>query len=45
MDDDVIAIFELCLEKDEAKIVDERHYLLVPASDISSDELKRYSIR
>lgn len=45
MSDDVIAIFELCLEKNEVKIVDERHYLLVSSSDISPDELRRYSQR
>lgn len=45
MNDDVIAIFELCLEDDEVKIVDERHYRLVPAGDISPGELRRYSQR
>lgn len=43
MKDDLIALFELGNEGDEIKIVDERHYLLVPAEEISKEDLERYS--
>lgn len=43
--DDLLAIFELCLEGDEVKIADERHYKLVPSSEISSTDLQIYSTR
>jgi len=43
--DDRIALFELTVEDDEVKIVEERHYRLVPASDISSADLAAYSSR
>lgn len=33
MDKGVIALFELGLVDDEVKIIDEKHYALVPASD------------
>jgi hypothetical protein len=42
MADDVIAMFELTLEDDQVRIVDERHYRLVPANQISTDDLKSY---
>lgn len=42
MADDRIALFELALVNDEIRIVDQRHYLLTPAADISDDDLKRY---
>ena len=45
MSDDVIALFELSLERDDVKIVEERHYRLVPAADIGEDELRRYASR
>jgi hypothetical protein len=45
MPDDVIALFELTLENDEVKVVDERHYCLVPAKSISDDDLKTYANR
>ncbi len=35
MRDEVIAMFELVLQEGEIRIVDERHYLLVPAEDIA----------
>ena len=40
LQDNTIALFELTLENDEVKIVDERHYCLVPAN-----YLKRYATR
>ena len=45
MQDNSIALFELTLEDDEVKIVDERHYCLVPANSIGDDDLKRYAKR
>lgn len=45
MQDDVIALFELTLEDDEVRVVDERHYCLVPAKSIGDDDLKKYSSR
>jgi hypothetical protein len=40
MDEGVIALFELTLSKDEVKVVDEKHYKLVPA-----DRLDRVAVR
>ena len=45
MDDDRIAMFELTIENDEVKVVDEKHYKLVPASKISSEDLATYRNR
>lgn len=39
MEDDVIAMFELTVLKDTVQIVEERHYKLVPASEISAEDL------
>ncbi|MFE4573071.1 DNA cytosine methyltransferase [Paenibacillus chitinolyticus] len=39
----VIAIFELILEGDSLFVSDERHYKLVPASEISEDDLRTMS--
>lgn len=41
MGHDRIALFELTVKNDEVQVVDERHYRLVPASEISSDDLAR----
>ena len=38
-----IALFELTQHEDEIRIVDQKHYLLVPASDISAADLQRYN--
>jgi hypothetical protein len=43
MEDDMIALFELTVESDEIKIVDEKHYRLVPSDKIDASDLKRYS--
>ncbi|WP_216601348.1 hypothetical protein [Vreelandella azerica] len=43
MDDDRIAMFELTVDNDEIKVVREKHYKLVPTSDISPKELEVYS--
>lgn len=45
MDDDRIALFELTIENGEVRIVEERHYRLVPAADISAEDLNAYSSR
>lgn len=45
MDDDRIAMFELTIENDEVKVVDEKHYKLVPASKISPEDLATYRNR
>jgi hypothetical protein len=45
MDSDRIAMFELTIENDEVKVVDEKHYKLVPASEISAEDLAIYRNR
>lgn len=45
MPDDSIAMFELTLSDEQVKVVEERHYLLVPSDQISADDLKSYSRR
>lgn len=40
--EDRVALFELDLQDDEIKIVDEKHYRLVPASEIEDDDLAAY---
>ena len=42
MDDQVIALFELTLQDDEIKIVEERHYRLVPAEKLDRDAICDY---
>lgn len=42
MADQTIAMFELTLEGDEVKIVDERHYKLVPANDLDHAAIRSY---
>ncbi|MDR3281307.1 MAG: hypothetical protein LBT23_12455 [Synergistaceae bacterium] len=43
MSDNRIVMFELVIDGDEIKVVDEKHYRLVPSSEISSDDLERYA--
>ena len=38
-------MFELTVIDGEVKVVDEKHYQLVAATAISSDDLKRYAVR
>lgn len=45
MEDDLIALFELTLENGAVKIVDEAHYRLVPADQISATDLAAYRHR
>lgn len=40
---ETIVMFELILDGEDLKILDEKHYWLVPASEISPDELKLMS--
>lgn len=42
MDDQVIALFELTLQDDEIKVVEERHYRLVPAMKLNQDAIRDY---
>jgi hypothetical protein len=45
MADNLIALFELTIENDEVKVVDERHYRLVPSDQIDDADLRAYSQR
>ena len=45
MDDERIAIFELTLEGDQVRVVDECHYQLVGGEQISAEELAAYRVR
>ena len=42
MEDDLIALFELTVENDEVKVVDERHYKLALSGDIDENDLRTY---
>ena len=42
MDEDLIALFELAVEDGQVKVVEERHYRLVPAGEIEVEDLMRY---
>ena len=43
IEDDLIALFELAIDSDEIKVVQERHYRLVQGDQISASELARYN--
>ncbi|MCK4564831.1 MAG: hypothetical protein KAU94_09175 [Verrucomicrobia bacterium] len=43
MDKDIIALFELAVMEGAVKVVDEKHYQLVPAASISPEELRLYT--
>ena len=45
MPDGTIAMFELTIDQDSVRIVQEKHYDLVPEGKISDDELREYNIR
>ncbi len=45
MEGDLIALFKLTLEDGMIKVADEAHYRLVPADQISREELKTYAQR
>ena len=42
---DLIAMFELTEEEGEIKVVEEKHYKLVPSDQISPADLARYASR
>lgn len=42
MEDQVVALFELALVEDEVRVVEERHYRLVPARDLDREALRTY---
>lgn len=45
MSEDRIAMFEFAVQNGDVKIVDEKHYQLVPASSISKNDLQQYAAR
>lgn len=45
MEDNLIALFELTVEEDEVKVVEERHYRLVDSGEITPADLEAYSYR
>ena len=45
MTGDLIALFELTIEDDEVRVVEERHYRLVPSEQITAEELATYARR
>lgn len=42
MDEQVVALFELTLQGDEVRVVEERHYQLVPADQLDSGAIRNY---
>jgi hypothetical protein len=44
IDNDLIAMFELTLEDGMVKVAEERHYRLVPASEITPEDLAAYRL-
>lgn len=42
MGDNVVALFELTLQQDQIKVVEERHYRLVPASELNQAAIRDY---
>jgi hypothetical protein len=44
MSEDRIAMFELVLQDNEIRVAEEKHYRLVPSSDISAEDLRSYSL-
>lgn len=42
MEDRIVALFELTLRKDAVKVVEERHYRLVPAANLDRDAIRDY---
>lgn len=45
MTDETIALFELALQGDDVKVVEEKHYKLVPSAEIGADDLILYAKR
>lgn len=44
MEDQVVALFELALVDEVVRVVEERHYRLVPARDLDRDAIKAYRV-
>jgi hypothetical protein len=42
MDDEIVALFELTLQDAEIKVVDEKHYRLVPAKKLDQVAIRDY---
>ena len=42
IDNGVVALFELTLQDGDVKVVDERHYKLVPHSDLDALAIRNY---
>ena len=42
LDSEVVALFELTLQHEEIKVVEERHYRLVAAADLNQDAVRDY---
>ena len=42
MADNIVALFELGLQDGDIKVVEERHYRLVPASELDRDSIRNY---
>ena len=42
MDNDIVAMFELTIAEGEIKVVEERHYKLVPADDLDKNAVRAY---
>lgn len=42
MADGTVALFELTLQDDQVRVVDERHYRLVPATELDREAISRY---
>jgi len=42
--DDRLAMFELTMDGEDVRIIDQKHYVLVPAKDITAEDLRRYDV-
>lgn len=42
MDDGVVALFELAVQDDSVRVIEERHYRLVPASELEANAIRAY---
>lgn len=45
MPDGTVALFELTLQRDEIRVVDERHYTLIPAQELDPNAVRDYRKR
>lgn len=44
LDDEVVALFELTLQGDDIRVVEERHYRLIPADQLDGEAIRRYRL-